>query len=643
MLKDPCGRPHHGGQTRGLAPTGKFVSVHADVALTLVRVFRSRIGLFFCALIAAFVLAISVSVVAQDTLHARIIWVENGRVYVNAGTDKGVSVGRRFRIAAPDSTRMAAYEGAIDRVYPDLSSAPAGPLEKFSPQALLRLPDIEIFGAENGQPYLTHVRIGLVNGGRRFRLPEDIVEYPLAASLFYPWSRSGNLGDLGVLTTTGQSDRFDGRHWTLALDTACRAGGEFPGGWGALADRWQGIIGESDSVGCPTVWALRPLSGGVLSKMGVYFEGFSQVDDTALGFNYATPFYTLPEYVHSSEWRRAVAAAARYDPELLLTPSAWAKIGEQTWVSRLPLCDRVRQPFMIDSITVVPFQSYEDQWLALDLGDIDVADVSVADFLRTGERNLDVRFVSQTRNAVVVFGVNQKKKDLADNRLTTAVSYLVDKEAVVSALLAGRGVVTHTIFGDENLPAGEPFYPLDPAKGRRMLKDLGLRRTLNFYVDRRIDRGMAIAEHIAAKLADGGVKTRLVPGGGELFSDMGERDSMDVFLYLWPIDPQAPDATLYPFLYGPCVRCGTNPLVADDSRLLNLLEQARQQSDPAVRKRYYREIEYDLLAEPFICPLYRPIMTIAVRSTLPGMRLTAAGEIDIVPPGDSTEAGKAMR
>jgi len=579
---------------------------------------------------------------ASDSLTARVIWIENERVYFNTGTEKGISPGWRFYIdisaVAVDST----CSGTIDRVYPDLCSAPAGPLPALEMQALADLPDVYLFPPEKTVPHITHLRVGLVNGSRTLRLPDDIIRQPFISSLFYPWTRSGDLGGLGFGGDPVSLSTLDGREWTFLIDTTRWPGGEFPRSWGAVADRLHGLITENDNAGCPTFWALRPPSGGPLDKAGVYFEGFTQLGDTALGLLYATPFYTLPEYTNSGWWRRKVAAAGQYDSELDTRTPTWEKSGSRTWVRKAIPADFAYVPFLVDTITVLPFADYDDQWLAYELGRMDLCLISINDLLHTGVNHRDYRFNSSVQNALVVFGVNQQKRDLADNRLTTAISYLVDKLALVRALLADQAVVAHTIFGQADSP-GEPYYPHDPRKGRKILKNLRLRRELNFYVDHRIDRGMTVARHIAGKLDAGEIKTRLIPADYEMFADPDYADSMDLFLYLWPVDPDAPDATFYPFLYFPGTGCGTNPLAIDDHDFPDLLEKARQEQKPVIRTRYYREIEYRLLAEPFICPLYRPIKTIIVSNRLPDIRLTMSGEIDIVTPGNEGPMGKVDR
>lgn len=579
---------------------------------------------------------------ASDSLAARIIWIENERLYFNAGTEKGISPGWQFYVDISEAAAGSTYSGVIDRVYADLSVAAAGPLSTIDLHLLAGLPDTYLFPPEKTVPHIAHLRVGLVDTSGVFHLPDNITQHPLISSLFYPWTRSGDLGGLGFDGDSVSPFTTNGLEWTFRIDTARWAGGEFPHGWGALADRLHELIAENDHRGCPTFWALRPLLAGPLDKAGVYFEGFTQLGDTALGLLYATPFYTLPEYINSGWWRRKVAAAWAFDSELDTRTPAWEKSGSRTWVRKAIPTDFTYVPFLVDTITVLPFADYDDQWLAYELGRMDLCLVSIDDLLRIGMNKRDNRFRSAVQNALVVFGVNQQKNDLADNRLTTATSYLVDKLALVRALLADQAVVAHGILDQADAP-GESYYPHDPPKGRKILKDLHLRRELNFYVDRRIDRGMTVARHIAGKLNAGGVKTRLISADYEMFADPDYADSMDLFLYLWPADPETPDMTFYSFLYYPGTRCGTNPLAIDDPDFLDLLEKARQEQRPVIRARYYREIEYRLLAEPFICPLYRPIKTIMVSNRLPDIRLTASGEIDIVISGIKIPVGRVDR
>jgi ABC-type transport system substrate-binding protein len=155
---------------------------------------------------------------------------------------------------------------------------------------------------------------------------------------------------------------------------------------------------------------------------------------------------------------------------------------------------------------------------------------------------------------------------------------------------------------------------------------------LNFYVDERIDRGLTVAQHIAGKLATGGITTHLLTAGEREFTAPDYQQAMDLVLYVWSTDSSRPEITFYPFVLPSAVRCGTNPLLLHEPGLLELAKNARQEQSAVRRRQNYREIEYRLLAEPFLCPLYRPVTSIMVDKQLPGIKLTADGEIDIVAP-----------
>jgi len=596
---------------------------------------RQKIWWLFC--IAGIVLYPGVAQTA-DSLSARIIWVENNRMYFNVGSEDGITPGwlyRQVSVAGADTVHAG---GTIDRVYLDLCSAPASAeISDFT-----SLPEVCLYPPTHSLPRVPHMRIGFVDGGREFRLPEDILDQPLYASLFYPWTREGDRGGLGTLGDPMVSD--SGTHsWTLALDTLRWPGEEFPAGWGKLADRLHDLISQNDDAGCPTIWALRPPEDDIPGEARSYFEGFSQVGDTALSFNYATPFFTFPQYVNSGAWRRAVAVAGSDDPESAIRSPGWYQTGRYSWVCSFTPNDAINIPFFIDTISVIPFIDHDDQWLAFELGHLDAAVVSIDDRLRASAHHPAYRFSSAPQNALVFLGLNQQKSDLSDNDLTRAVCNLIDKESLVRALLADQAVVADAILSEDHLPAGEPFYPHNPTRGRRILKDIRLRRTLNFYVDTRIDRAMTIARHIAGKLGAGRIKIRLIEADREMFADADYRDSMDVCLYLWTLDPDAPDPGLYPFLYPSSGSCGANPLLIDDPGFVEMMEQARREPDPDLRERYYREIEYDLLAGPYICPLFRPTRTIVTSRHFEDIHLTGSGEIDIVTSELNIGARKAVR
>ncbi len=579
-----------------------------------------------------------------DSITARIIWVAEERIYFNVGVSAGITPGWSFRLRSDSTGDSTGCFGVIDQVYPDVSSAPA-PLEGLPAlgfDSLADLSEVWLYPPESVVLHLPHLRLGIVDREQPLDRLVDLLNFPIPASMMWPWTRSGELADPHEAGVFASLMTPEGRHWTVGLDTTGWPEGEFPRSCGASADRLNGIIDDNEKTGCPTLWALRPSEDDPQDRDGGFFDGFSYVDDTTVGLEYTTAFHTFAEYVAAGWWRRALAAAGGFDAELDIRPPGWIKAGKFTWVRAMTHTDRRPSPFLIDTITVRPYADYGDQWLALELGEVDLCSISIDDILRGPVPRPEYSASSAVQNAIVVFGVNQQKDDLSDNRLTTAVCYLVDKHSLARALLAGQGIVAHAIMPDKDALA-EAYYPFDPRKGRRILKDLRLRRTLNFYVDNRIDRGKTVAEHLAGKLAAEGIKTRLILADHQQFADPDYVNSMDIFLYYWPVSSERPDVTFYPFLYYPATRCGTNPLALDNPVFLSLVENARREESRAIRKRHYREIEYRLLTEPYICPLYRPISSIVGAKQLSGMRLTADGEIDIVIPASVNKIREAVR
>ncbi len=565
---------------------------------------------------------------AADSLQARVIWLEDGQIYFNAGEKDAIGQGWSYRlILQPGDT--VAYPGIINQVYPAISSAPAGQIPELTPAELIDLPLAWLFPPADTRANLGYLRVGCVGYSDLVNPLREIVNRPFLSSVFYPFARSGDLGRIWPDSGYGCLQTDDGRHWQFMPDSTVWPGGEFPATSGALADRLEQMLTHNNDRNCPTFWALRPSANDPLGPAGVKFEGFSPMGDSALVLEYATSFHSLPEYFISGEWRRALVGASDYDAKPNQRSRYWFRSEDRVW--RPAASPPAIFPFLLDSISVVPFENHPDQWLAFELGQLDLGLLSIEDMLRTTMYNLQFNFVSSVQNELIVFGANQQKTDLADNRLTTAVSYLVDKYSLVQVLLADQGEVADQIFPPLGEADAEAFYPFDPYRGQRIMRDIEIDRPLRFYVDTRIDRGMTVARHLAGKLYENGVRTELIPADREKFAAAG--DQLDLFLYAWPVDAAAPDRTLYPFLYYPGRACGSNPLGVDEPRFLNLLEKARREPDGEARARYYREIEYVLLAEPYLCPLYRPVKTIAVSKRLPDLRLTPCGEIDIVPGG----------
>ncbi len=313
-------------------------------------------------------------------------------------------------------------------------------------------------------------------------------------------------------------------------------------------------------------------------------------------------------------------------PDTTCWSSRWIQHDGMTWIRNEQVPTTSLDRWRIDTIQHVHYRTHDDQAVGLELGEADLALLSISDLLRAGFPPDQYRLQRTTQKALVVFGVHQRKKHLQNNRLTTAVSYLISKEDVVEVLLAGQGAPRDDLLGFTQFAGASP-YPYNPQQGYELLRKVKVRDPLWFAVDSRIDRGMIVARHVAEKLNLSGIETKIVEISPDRWYDPATLDSLDAFLYWLDIDAEDPGKSLIHLLESPF---GQEVLASRETVFDDLREKPPAGDSLAVAA-YYGTLEFKLLTEPYLCPLYQPIRSIAVARDLPDIRLTPYGEIDIVP------------
>lgn len=118
---------------------------------------------------------------------------------------------------------------------------------------------------------------------------------------------------------------------------------------------------------------------------------------------------------------------------------------------------------------------------------------------------------SGTTQGVVVMAINASREELADVRVRQAISYAVDKEAVLAAATSGYG----TVLGGPTVPT-DPYYvdtsdtyAYDPAEATALLEDAGVSDlSLTFTVPNR-PYAQAIAQVVQSDLGEVGISVTL--------------------------------------------------------------------------------------------------------------------------------------
>jgi peptide/nickel transport system substrate-binding protein len=153
------------------------------------------------------------------------------------------------------------------------------------------------------------------------------------------------------------------------------------------------------------------------------------------------------------------------------------------------------------------------QRLALEKGDVDIADNLTPDQVTAVAGNKDVTVTTIPQALLYYIGLNQKTKELQDPKVREALRYLVDYDGMANSFLKGADQV-HQSFWASGFWASydENPYKLDVAKAKDLLKQAGYPDGFSIDLDApNFAPFTNMAQSVQSTMAQAGIKVNIVP------------------------------------------------------------------------------------------------------------------------------------
>jgi len=152
------------------------------------------------------------------------------------------------------------------------------------------------------------------------------------------------------------------------------------------------------------------------------------------------------------------------------------------------------------------------QRLALEKGDVDIAENLTPDQVTAVADNKDLKITTIPQALLYYIGLNQKTKELQDPKVRQALRYLVDYDGMANSFLKGADQV-HQSFWASGFWASydENPYKFDPAKAKDLLKEAGYPDGFSIDLDApNFAPFTNMAQSVQATMAQGGIKVNIV-------------------------------------------------------------------------------------------------------------------------------------
>lgn len=306
----------------------------------------------------------------------------------------------------------------------------------------------------------------------------------------------------------------------------------------------------------------------------------------------------------------------RWDPKVSILLSR----NENFW-GTAPGVDRVFLQHMPESAT---------QRLALEKGDIDIANKLGPDDIGAIEGNPDIQILEGNSSTIYYFGLNLRNEALSNPKVVEAIKYGVDYQGIADTIGRGTVKVHQTMIPDGFLGGGIDYnpYSLDIEKAKALIAESGVATPITLetvvwnsapYTD--------YAQAVQATLSQIGVNLDLQVVDGEQWLARYRSHDLDIWFGLWGPDYPDPHSNAKAFTFhDPESPDGNKGNLADrfgwnSGELSDKIMAAVQEQDTNKRKEIYDEVQRAHTdSSPFVY-MFQDSRKVAMRSNLKGVVL----------------------
>ncbi len=305
-----------------------------------------------------------------------------------------------------------------------------------------------------------------------------------------------------------------------------------------------------------------------------------------------------------------------------------------------------RKAFNAPNISQLYYRILPDtasQWLELKAGNLDMADLTPLQFSRlTDAPWFTSRYnkLSWLSNAYTFLGFNLKNPLFQSKQVRQALSYAVDRQGIINAVLFGQGQPIAGVFkpGTWAYNPHIAAWPYDPAKARSMLAEQGwkpdtegiLRNaqnqpfTFTVTTNQGNDVRIKAAQIIQKELADLGITMHIrVQEWSSFITNTVKQRDFDAILLGWSLSIE-PDP--YDIWHSSKTKPDEfNMISYNNPEADKLMEQARREFNQPKRQALLWRFQEILADEQPYLWLYAPNAMVAVHKRVQGIRPTPAG------------------
>lgn len=257
------------------------------------------------------------------------------------------------------------------------------------------------------------------------------------------------------------------------------------------------------------------------------------------------------------------------------------------------------EPAKLNSVTFKVVSEQSARIAELETGASDVADNIGPNNISRVENADGLSLLQEPSVSLSYVGFNAQKEPFDDVRVRQAISMAINKEAIIDGVYNGVGIpaigpLAPPVFGyDESVEGLE--YNVEEAKS--LLAEAGYEDGFETTIwtndnEQRVDTAVAIQE----QLSEIGIDVQIEELEWGAYLERTANGEHDMFILGWSNATSDADYGMYPLFHSSQVGSPGNRSFLENEELDAVLEEARQETDPAARQELYTEAQ-EMLVE----------------------------------------------
>ncbi|MHA6729097.1 ABC transporter substrate-binding protein [Devosia sp. A369] len=270
------------------------------------------------------------------------------------------------------------------------------------------------------------------------------------------------------------------------------------------------------------------------------------------------------------------------------------------------------------------------QRLALEKGDIDIANKLGPDDVGAVSGNADIQIMEGNSSTIYYFGLNVRNEALSHPEVVEAMKYLVDYQGIADNIGRGTVKVHQTMIPDGFLGGNIDYnpYSLDVEKAKALIAASGVATPIKLdTVVWNVPPYTEYAQAVQATMAQAGIELNLLVVDGGQWLDRYRSHDLDVWFGLWGPDYPDPHSNAKAFTVNDKTDPdGANGNLADrfgwdSGPLSDQVLAAVQEQDTEKRKAMYDAIQRAHTdSSPFVY-MFQDSRKVAMRADVKGVVL----------------------